>query len=179
VDYSYAHACTTACESPLTTFATISNRSHPFLCNNEKGPQSGPFIVGRGGGIRTPGTFRFNGFQDRRDRPLCHSSVFLRKFVNFGLQMYGILGFSQTGDQDFLFRFARYALIKPLDSCVDLSSFGICRSQAATLSVSPPTTLLSTLPLHRYPSLYHSTRESEEITICQTRYRHLHFEKLF
>jgi hypothetical protein len=101
VDYSYAHACTTACESPLTTFATISNRSHPFLCNNEKGPQSGPFIVGRGGGIRTPGTFRFNGFQDRRDRPLCHSSVFLRKFVNFGLQMYGILRFSQTGTEDF------------------------------------------------------------------------------
>ncbi len=29
----------------------------------------------RGGGIRTPGTLRFNGFQDRRIRPLCHSSV--------------------------------------------------------------------------------------------------------
>lgn len=26
------------------------------------------------GGIRTPGTLRFNGFQDRRDQPLCHSS---------------------------------------------------------------------------------------------------------
>ena len=26
------------------------------------------------GGIRTPGTSRFNGFQDRRDRPLCHPS---------------------------------------------------------------------------------------------------------
>jgi hypothetical protein len=25
-------------------------------------------------GIRTPGTSRFNGFQDRRDRPLCHLS---------------------------------------------------------------------------------------------------------
>src|SRR5690606_17666395 len=33
-------------------------------------------LVRRGGGIRTPGTFRFNGFQDRRIRPLCHSSVF-------------------------------------------------------------------------------------------------------
>ena len=25
-------------------------------------------------GIRTPGTFRLNGFQDRRNRPLCHLS---------------------------------------------------------------------------------------------------------
>ena len=27
------------------------------------------------GGIRTPGTFQFNGFQDRRIRPLCHLSM--------------------------------------------------------------------------------------------------------
>ena len=27
-----------------------------------------------GGGIRTPGTFRLSGFQDRRNRPLCHPS---------------------------------------------------------------------------------------------------------
>ncbi len=25
-------------------------------------------------GIRTPGTFRYNGFQDRRIKPLCHLS---------------------------------------------------------------------------------------------------------
>jgi hypothetical protein len=25
-------------------------------------------------GIRTPGTFRYNGFQDRRIKPLCHFS---------------------------------------------------------------------------------------------------------
>ncbi len=31
----------------------------------------------RGGGIRTPGTSRYNGFQDRRIRPLCHASVIL------------------------------------------------------------------------------------------------------
>src|SRR5450759_1690576 len=31
--------------------------------------------VGGGGGIRTPGTFRFNGFQDRRLKPLGHSSA--------------------------------------------------------------------------------------------------------
>ncbi len=29
-------------------------------------------------GIRTPGTSQYNGFQDRRDRPLCHLSCFLR-----------------------------------------------------------------------------------------------------
>ena len=55
----------------------------------------------RGGGIRTPGALQLNGFQDRRIRPLCHSSVFLREFVNFGLQMYGILSLSQTGNKDF------------------------------------------------------------------------------
>jgi hypothetical protein len=26
------------------------------------------------GGIRTPGTLRYSGFQDRRNRPLCHPS---------------------------------------------------------------------------------------------------------
>jgi hypothetical protein len=26
-------------------------------------------------GIRTPGTSQFNGFQDRRNRPLCHLSL--------------------------------------------------------------------------------------------------------
>ena len=34
--------------------------------------------LSRGGGIRTPGTLRFNGFQDRRIRPLCHSSVLVK-----------------------------------------------------------------------------------------------------
>ena len=28
-----------------------------------------------GGGIRTPGDFRHNGFQDRRIKPLCHPST--------------------------------------------------------------------------------------------------------
>ena len=31
-------------------------------------------VFGGGGGIRTPGSLRFNGFQDRRIRPLCHPS---------------------------------------------------------------------------------------------------------
>ena len=30
-------------------------------------------------GIRTPGTSRYNGFQDRRNRPLCHLSKTLRE----------------------------------------------------------------------------------------------------
>lgn len=41
-----------------------------------------PFLVsdmeaknGGGGGIRTHGTFRLSGFQDRRNRPLYHPSV--------------------------------------------------------------------------------------------------------
>gem|GEM_PF-2737820 len=37
----------------------------------------------RGGGIRTPGTSRYNGFQDRRDRPLCHSSNSCRLVIEF------------------------------------------------------------------------------------------------
>ena len=32
-------------------------------------------FFGGEGGIRTPGTSQFNGFQDRRNRPLCHLSV--------------------------------------------------------------------------------------------------------
>ena len=31
-------------------------------------------VFGGGRGIRTPGTLLYNGFQDRRIRPLCHSS---------------------------------------------------------------------------------------------------------
>ena len=41
-------------------------------------PAGTPFILfGGEGGIRTPGSSHFNGFQDRRNRPLCHlSSIF-------------------------------------------------------------------------------------------------------
>jgi hypothetical protein len=35
-------------------------------------------VSGGEGGIRTPGTLRFNGFQDRRIRPLCHLSALLK-----------------------------------------------------------------------------------------------------
>jgi hypothetical protein len=39
-------------------------------------PRQGRGIISFGGerGIRTPGTFQYNGFQDRRIRPLCHLS---------------------------------------------------------------------------------------------------------
>ena len=31
-------------------------------------------LISGEGGIRTPGSSHFNGFQDRRNRPLCHLS---------------------------------------------------------------------------------------------------------
>ena len=34
-------------------------------------------------GIRTPGTSQYNGFQDRRNRPLCHLSKLLFQEVLF------------------------------------------------------------------------------------------------
>ena len=42
-------------------------------------------------GIRTPGTSQYNGFQDRRDRPLCHlSKTSVGKcFSSKALQRYG------------------------------------------------------------------------------------------
>ena len=43
----------------------ITSDLHPFFFSGERG-------------IRTPGTSQFNGFQDRRNRPLCHLSM-----VNF------------------------------------------------------------------------------------------------
>ncbi len=45
---------------------------------NKKSPGYLPRLICRGGGIRTPGTSRYNGFQDRRIRPLCHSSFIFR-----------------------------------------------------------------------------------------------------
>ena len=41
------------------------------------------------GGIRTPGTLRFSGFQDRRDRPLCHLSDQATQLVNLPRQVNG------------------------------------------------------------------------------------------
>ena len=35
---------------------------------------SAGFLICGERGIRTPGTLRYSGFQDRRNRPLCHLS---------------------------------------------------------------------------------------------------------
>jgi hypothetical protein len=46
-----------------------------FLLNFCKPHREGGFRIFCGErGIRTPGTSQFNGFQDRRNRPLCHLS---------------------------------------------------------------------------------------------------------
>ena len=42
---------------------------------------------GGGGGIRTHGPFRVSGFQDRRDRPLCHPSICAGHCLPQGLRM--------------------------------------------------------------------------------------------
>ena len=44
-------------------------------------------------GIRTPGTSRYNGFQDRRNRPLCHLSKtsFQKCFLLKALQRYDFI----------------------------------------------------------------------------------------
>ena len=46
----------------------------PSASNTKKAPRGDLFLFGGEGGIRTPGPFRVNGFQDRRIRPLCHLS---------------------------------------------------------------------------------------------------------
>ena len=70
---SIAHFVRNVCLcAHLLTKASLVRR-----CTNKK---SGHFqvrifrILCGGRGIRTPGTLRYNGFQDRRIRPLCHSS---------------------------------------------------------------------------------------------------------
>ena len=69
-----------------------------FPCN-----QFGLQAFGGERGIRTPGNFRFNGFQDRRIRPLCHLSganieggtlpakIFQPFCKKFSLNAFGIL----------------------------------------------------------------------------------------
>ena len=64
-------------------FASIylknSKKIHPtFIFGCKKGCKSRNYLIytlfcGERG-IRTPGTSQYNGFQDRRDRPLCHLS---------------------------------------------------------------------------------------------------------
>ena len=49
-------------------------------------------FVGGERGIRTPGTSQFNGFQDRRNRPLCHLSLLVAAKVDefFKTQKYSL-----------------------------------------------------------------------------------------
>ena len=44
-------------------------------------------------GIRTPGTSQYNGFQDRRNRPLCHLSKLLLRSTSFQKRCKGTLLF--------------------------------------------------------------------------------------
>ena len=53
---------------------TVGFEPSPPHTTNSKGPIQGPFEFGGEGGIRTHGRSPFNGFQDRRFRPLSHLS---------------------------------------------------------------------------------------------------------
>ena len=58
-------------------FASILSQASLVRLDANKKPDQkliGFELPGGGRGIRTPGTLRYNGFQDRRIRPLCHSS---------------------------------------------------------------------------------------------------------
>ena len=58
-------------------FASILSQASLVRLDANKKPDQkliGFELLGGGRGIRTPGTLRYNGFQDRRIRPLCHSS---------------------------------------------------------------------------------------------------------
>ena len=59
----------------------------PFIIEKQ------PFWVALSGdrGIRTPDTFLYNGFQDRRDRPLCHISA--AKIQKFSMRQHFFLKF--------------------------------------------------------------------------------------
>ena len=56
-------------------------------------------------GIRTPGTSRFNGFQDRRNRPLCHLSNMSCNLVCFdcGAKVVIIFFITKFGGEYFSF----------------------------------------------------------------------------
>ena len=70
-------------------------------------------------GIRTPGTSQFNGFQDRRNRPLCHLSQtsFQKCFPLKAVQRYGTFLIPQTfrGKNSF---FRLIFSFSPLHSCL-------------------------------------------------------------
>jgi hypothetical protein len=59
---------------PIFVYSPAYVNTFTTRAGNQNGPFGGPFkCFGGSGGIRTPGTLRYNGFQDRRVRPLCHT----------------------------------------------------------------------------------------------------------
>ena len=60
---------------PLSFCFSMKNTQQSLICRflSSYYPFSSSRFCGEGG-IRTPGTLQYNGFQDRRDRPLCHLS---------------------------------------------------------------------------------------------------------
>ena len=62
-------------------------------------------------GIRTPGTSQYNGFQDRRDRPLCHLSKtsFQKCFFSKAMQRYDFFLNLQVFSKFFLFFHHRFS----------------------------------------------------------------------
>ena len=56
----------------LPGFRGAAHRQKPKTAGRKKRPAA--FQVRGGGGIRTPGTFQYNSFQDCRHRPLGHAS---------------------------------------------------------------------------------------------------------
>ena len=60
----------------------MENQDDKGVRENKKPPQKGGFCnFGGERGIRTPGPFRVNGFQDRRFRPLSHLSRALQHTI--------------------------------------------------------------------------------------------------
>ena len=64
-------------------------------------------------GIRTPGALRLNGFQDRRDRPLCHLSSII-VLLNTACFIYGPGG-DRTHDQAIMSRLLWPLSYRPFD----------------------------------------------------------------
>ena len=68
-------------DQSLYTIPSLYKPANPsfvsFKCKKESQLHANSLFSSRfrgEGGIRTPGTSQFNGFQDRRNRPLCHLS---------------------------------------------------------------------------------------------------------
>src|SRR5262249_24258675 len=62
-------------EPSVQGFNPVQRLSKPPLSATQPPLPIGDMSIGGGGGIRTPGPLRVNGFQDRRIRPLCHPSA--------------------------------------------------------------------------------------------------------